>query len=93
VAELWTKQDELSGSEVSVRGKVAKFMPGILDRNWVRLVDGTGEGDSAMITVTTDQYVRIGDVVLVRGQLAQDVDFGAGYVYDVIIEQASLTVE
>jgi len=93
VAELWTKQDELSGSEVSVRDKVAKFMPGILDRNWVRLVDGTGEGDSAMITVTTDQYVRIGDVVLVRGQLAQDVDFGAGYVYDVIIEQASLTVE
>jgi hypothetical protein len=43
--------------------------------------------------VTTDAVVRVGDVVLVRGQMAIDKDFGYGYEYEILVENASVTIE
>jgi hypothetical protein len=93
VAELWGRQSELGDSSIEVRGQVVKFLPAIMNRNWIHLKDGTGEGDSEMITVTTAQQAKVGDIVLVRGQLSRDIDFGAGYTYDLIIQDAEITVE
>lgn len=39
------------------------------------------------------EMVNVGDVVLVSGKIAYNKDFGAGYVYPVIIEDAAITVE
>lgn len=93
VAELYSEKSSLSGKNVTVRGKVVKFTPAIMGKNWVHLQDGTGDQETLDMTVTTDGTAKIGDTVLLSGILAVDKDFGAGYQYDVIIEDAKLTVE
>ena len=92
VAEVWSDKDALNGKEVVVRGKVVKFLGGIMGTNWMHLQDGTGskeKGDNDL-TVTTNQQVKVGDVVTIKGTLAADKDFGAGYKYAVIVEKATV---
>ena len=45
------------------------------------------------ITVTSDQTAKVGDIVIIEGTLTVDKDFGAGYFYDVIVENAKVTEE
>ncbi|HEX6086519.1 MAG TPA: hypothetical protein VF266_18465 [Thermoanaerobaculia bacterium] len=90
VAEVHAQKASLNGKEVVVRGKVVKFLGGIMGTNWMHIQDGTGSkaaGDNDL-TVTTDGQAMVGDVVTVRGKLAADKDFGAGYQYPVIVEKA-----
>lgn len=93
VAELFAERAALTGQEVAVRGKVAKFTSGVMGKNWVHLQDGTGETGTNDVTVTTTGSASVGSTVLVRGKLATNRDFGFGYHYDVIIEDASVAVE
>ena len=93
VAQILAQGAELAGKTVKVRGKVVKFSAQIMGRNWAHIQDGSGEAGAADVTVTTDATVQVGDTVLVEGVLAVDKDFGAGYRYAAIIEQAKLTVE
>jgi hypothetical protein len=83
----------LSGKTVRVKGKVTKYNGGIMNRNWIHIQDGTVHGENVDITVTSDQTCKVGDVVVIEGTVTVDKDFGAGYFYDVIIEQATVTVE
>ena len=76
-----------------VRGKVVKFLPQIMGKNWLHLQDGSGSEGSNDLTVTTATTVNVGDVVLVSGVVSVDRDFGFGYEYDVILEDAEVTVE
>ena len=75
-------------------GTVVKVNNGIMGRNWLHLQDGSGTEAAKThdITVTTEGEVKVGDVVTATGTLALDKDFGAGYVYDAIIEGATVTV-
>jgi hypothetical protein len=93
VAEILADKDRLSGKEVLVRGKVVKFNSEILGTNWIHLQDGTGSPEPHDVTITTAATASIGDTVLVRGTVALDRDFGFGYRYDVLIEEAVVTVE
>lgn len=92
VAELWAEKASLNGKEIVVRGKVVKFLPGIMSRNWIHIQDGTGSAEKHDndITVTTGEKATVGDVVTIKGTLAADKDFGAGYRYDAIVENAKL---
>jgi hypothetical protein len=91
VAEIFSGKEDLSGQQVSIRGKVVKFSAGIMGKNWLHLQDGTAHEGANDLTITTDAVVNKGDTVLVRGTLVTDKDFGAGYRYDVIIEEAEVT--
>lgn len=93
VAECFAMKKELKGKELAVRGIVVKFTSSILGRNWVHIKDGSGEKGSNDLTVTTGESVRVGDLVIVKGILACDKNFGAGYFCPVIIEDASIMVE
>jgi hypothetical protein len=94
VGEILDHKASLASQEVTVRGRVVKFNTQIMGKNWLHLQDGTaGETGADDLTVTTDSVVSVGDTVLVRGVLAVDRDFGFGYEYDVIVEDASVTVE
>jgi hypothetical protein len=64
-----------------------------MGKNWIHLQDGTGDNGSNDLTVTTDSTVNVGDTVLVSGVLNTDKDFGYGYQYAVIVEDAKITVE
>lgn len=93
VSEVWAGKSVLKDKPVAVRGKVAKFLSGIMGKNWIHLRDGTGSRDKGDddLTVTTTDTVTVGDVVLVRGTLRVDRDFGAGYAYPVIVEDATIS--
>jgi hypothetical protein len=93
VAQCYSMKDGLNGKRIDVRGRVVKFAANIMGKNWVHIQDGTGEKGSNDLTVTTGQVVNIGDLVLVTGKIVYDKDFGAGYSYRVIIEDAAVVVE
>ncbi len=94
VAEIITKRAELKDKVVLVRGKVVKYNPQIMGKNWVHLRDGSGSGSAADDTddllVTTTSQAKAGDVVTAKGVVRTDKDFGAGYAYRVLIEDATL---
>lgn len=93
VADTYAAKDELKDKPVVIRGKVVKFLSGIMGKNWLHLRDGSGSGDKGDndITVTTNDVVAVGDVVTVSGTVRVDKDFGAGYRYPVIVEEAKVT--
>jgi len=65
-----------------------------MGRNWIHLRDGTtGEGDIGELTVTTSASPEVGSTILVSGTVFIDRDFGYGYRYDLLIEDASITIE
>jgi len=92
VAELYTQKSELSGKTVALRGKVVKYSAGIMGRNWIHLQDGSGDATAGThdLTVTSNDTAAVGDTVLVQGTVTVDKDFGAGYFYAVIVEEASV---
>src|SRR5210317_572555 len=93
IEDMFTKKAELAGKSVSVRGKVVKFTPEIMGKNWIHLQDGTGAEGTSDLTVTTSASAKMGDTVTVSGVVVIDKDFGYGYAYDVIIEDAEVTIE
>ncbi len=95
VADIYSKKAELTGQEITLRGKVVKFSPGIMGKNWIHIQDGTGTDGANDLTVTTvpATTAKPGDTVVISGVLQADKDFGYGYAYDVIVEDADVKVE
>jgi hypothetical protein len=92
VAELYGKKAELDTKNVTVKGKVVKVSSGIMGRNWLHLQDGSGnqkDGNNDLV-ITSKDLAAVGDIVTASGTLYKDKDFGSGYKYDVIVEQASI---
>lgn len=95
IKEIYAAKARLAGKTVSVRGKVVKYNAMILGKNWLHIQDGSGSADKGDndLTVTTTTPAAPGDTVLVTGNVSTNRDFGAGYKYNVIIEDAKVTVE
>ena len=93
IEQVYAASAKLAGKSVKVRGKVVKYNPDILGKNWVHIQDGTGSPGSNDILVTTAGEAKRGDTVLVEGKVALHKDFGAGYKYSLLIEDAKVTVE
>ncbi len=93
VAELFEKRSELDKKEIVVRGKVVKVSAQIMGKNWLHIQDGTGDSQKGTndIVATTTDLPSVGDNVTIKGILYSDKDFGSGYRYDAIIEQAHVT--
>jgi len=93
VAALYRNKAALAGKSISVQGRVTKVNNGIMNRNWVHLQDGTGDAKSRTndLVITSQQSANVGDQVSVSGMVAVDKDFGAGYSYSLLIEDASIT--
>lgn len=92
VAEINTRRTELKDMPVLLRGKVVKYSPEIMGKNWIHLRDGTGSAadDTNDVLVTSASQMKIGDVVTVKGVVRTNKDFGSGYSYKVLIEDATL---
>ncbi|WP_372751392.1 hypothetical protein [Labilibaculum sp.] len=89
IADIFSNKNEFSGKEVTIKGKVAKFNPNIMGKNWIHIQDGTEFEGNYDLTVTSSEFVSIGQIVEFRGIISLNKDFGAGYVYDVIMENAA----
>ena len=94
VAEVFAEKDALAGTPVTFRGKVVKTNPDIMGKNWLHVRDGSGEEGTNDLTITTAGTLpNIGDTVVVTGNVTLNKDFGMGYAYDVLIEDAQVAVE
>jgi hypothetical protein len=94
IAEVFADKDQLAGETVVFRGRIVKANAGIMGKNWLHIRDGSGAEGTNNLTVTTiDVLPNVGDTVLVSGVIELNKDFGMGYQYDLIIENADVTVE
>jgi hypothetical protein len=95
IAWVYANKDSLAGQQVSLRGNVVKYNANILGTNWLHIRDGSGSaGDGSNdLIVTSAAEAAVGDTVVVTGNIILDKDFGAGYRYSVLMEDASLAVE
>ena len=90
IAELYSKKNSFAGKTVKICGKVVKFAGGIMNKNWVHIQDGTKDAGNFDLTVTTQDSVKIGDVAVFEGLVALNKDIGAGYFYDILLENAKV---
>ena len=88
ISDLFKSKKSYSGNTIEVRGFVTKFNPSIMETNWVHIQDGTEYQDIFDLTVTTDEMVQVGDTLTFKGKISLDKDFGYGYYYPVIMEDA-----
>ena len=95
IAYVYANKDSLVGQQVSLRGKVVKYNANILGTNFIHIQDGSGDmaDGSADLTVTTTAEAAVGQTVVVTGNIILDKDFGAGYSFPVMMEDATVTVE
>jgi hypothetical protein len=93
IGELFANRDSYAGKIVLVRGQVTKVNRSIMDKNWVHLQDGTSDSDSFDLTVTTTDNVEVGDIATFKGKITLKKDFGAGYYYELIMEEAKLQAQ
>ena len=56
-----------------------------MGHNWIHLIDGSK--DDFDLVITSDALVTVGNVVTMKGVVAINKDFGAGYSYELIIEE------
>jgi hypothetical protein len=93
VGEIFAKRASLDKKTAVVKGKVVKVSKGIMGKNWIHIQDGTGDpgkGSHDLVVTTATDAVAVGDMVTVKGTVYKDKDFGAGYKYDVIMEEATI---
>lgn len=93
IQEIYAQKTKLAGQPVKVRGKVVKYNHQIMGKNWIHLRDGSGTEGSNDLTLTTQSQAKVGDTVVATGKIVLDKDFGHGYKYGIIMEDAKLTVE
>ena len=89
---MWAQRATLEGQTVTIRGVVVKYNAGVMGKNWLHLQDGSGDAGQSTndITVTTMDDAANGETVTIWGTVRTNKDFGAGYTYPVIVEDAKI---
>ena len=90
IAEVYTDKEKLNGKLIRVRGQVTKYTANVMGKNWLHIKDSSTQED---LTITSDDTAELNSVVVIEGTLALDKDFGYGYVYPLIVQDASVTKE
>ncbi|MFH1526888.1 MAG: hypothetical protein ABIG69_09590, partial [Bacteroidota bacterium] len=88
--ELFENKEKYSGKIVKVKGQSVKVNNGIMSKNWVHIQDGTKSTENYDLMVTTNESINLNDVVVFEGIIILDKDFGYGYKYDLIMEDAKV---
>ncbi|MBP6399235.1 MAG: hypothetical protein KA340_15220 [Saprospiraceae bacterium] len=89
LSTLLAQPSKYAGKAIVVGGKVVKVNNGIMGKNWVHIQDGTSiKGKKCDLAITTQENILMGTTVAFEGKIFVDKDFGAGYRYDIIMEEA-----
>ncbi len=88
IADLVKDPKKYEGHTVQISGKCVKTNPGIMDRNWIHIQDGSK--DDYDLVITSDAFVPEGNTVTLKALVTLNKDFGAGYKYDLILENGTI---
>ena len=90
IEELLKNKEAYNNKVVRLKGEVTKYNPAIMNVNWIHIQDGTEFNGVFDVTATSTDEAALGDIVSFEGTVVLNKDFGAGYVYDIIIENATI---
>jgi hypothetical protein len=90
IAELFAHKDTYAGKTVKIRGNVTKFNAKIMKKNWIHIQDGTEYSGKFDLAATSEIIVQVGETITLEGKISLNKDFGSGYYYEVILEDARL---
>jgi len=96
VEEVHRYRKQLSGKRITVKAKVFKVSHQIMKRDWIHLGDGTGNEQALtddLVFTSSQTEVKAGDEVVATARIVVDKDFGYGYFYRVIGENATFKIE
>lgn len=95
IAYVYANKDALAGQEISLRGKVVKVNENILGMNFIHIQDGSSDatGVDSDLTITSESTATVGEIVVVTGTVILDKDFGAGYSFPILLEDAAISTE
>jgi hypothetical protein len=88
ISELIKDPKKYEGHTIQLSGTCVKVNPNIMERNWIHLQDGSQNDYDLIITSAT--FVPEGSSITIRGTVVLNKDFGAGYKYDLILEEGTL---
>ncbi|MFZ4705993.1 MAG: hypothetical protein ACOYMF_08290 [Bacteroidales bacterium] len=88
ISELYEHNTDYAGKTVKIRGEVTRYNSMVMGKNWVHIQDGTDFSGNFDLTVTTMDSLAVGNTVTFTGTVSLDKDFGAGYFYKIIMEEA-----
>jgi len=90
IAELFANREKYVGKTVTVKGKVTKTSSGIMKLNWLHVQDGSNfQNMNDLVFTSTQTLPKVGSVIYATGKVVKDKDFGYGYFYPLIIQEAS----
>jgi hypothetical protein len=90
IANLYASRNDFGGKTIKMKGQVVKINEEVMGKNWIHIQDGTKDGENFDLTITTLDKVKVDDVVTFEGTITLKKDFGAGYFYELIMEDAKL---
>lgn len=85
IAELIKNPKAYEGQTIQISGNCIKINPNIMGRNWLHIKDGSA--DDFDLVVTTISQVKEGQALTMKAKVVLNKDFGAGYTYDLILEE------
>ena len=90
VEDTHLHKDELAGQRITLKGTVVKVNNGIMGKNFLHLRDGTGSEGTNDLTITSQETAHVDDVVEINGLVTVNRDFGFGYNYPLLLEEATI---
>ena len=90
IGNLYKDPSAFAGKSIKVRGSVVKFNGDIMNKNWLHIQDGSAHNNKFDLTITTKDKVNVGEITGFEGAISLNKDFGSGYFYEVIMEDARL---
>ena len=90
IAQLYAGRNDFAGKTIKMKGQVVKVNEEVMGKNWIHIQDGTKDGENFDLTITTLDKAAVDDIVTFEGTITLNKDFGYGYSYELIMEDAKL---
>ncbi len=90
VAQVYADRNNYSGKEIEIKGVVVKVNKEVMGKNWIHIQDGTSDNGNFDLTITSADLAEVNDQITVKGKITLNKDFGYGYSYEVIMEDAHI---
>ena len=90
IAQVFANRNNYSGKEIEIKGVVVKVNKEVMGKNWIHIQDGTNDNGNYDLTITSADLAEVNDEITVRGKIVLNKDFGYGYSYEVIMEDAKI---
>lgn len=91
IAELLNNKDKYAGNRVRIKGVCTKINPQIMKRNWIHLQDGSF--DDFDLVITSNSFVSVGKEITIEANVSLNRDFGAGYSFELILEEGIIVAQ